>query len=175
MKPRRRLVTSLGAAMVLVLTLAAWVAFAPTQLGGQASYVIVSGDSMEPGFHTGDFAIVRRASSYEVGDVVTYRHPDIGPVIHRIIGRDGQRYVFRGDHNAFVDGYQPADSELVGKLWIRVPGMGRWLELLKTPLSLALLTALALVGLAAPSGDDRAPFRRRHGRRGRPGFVGGRL
>jgi len=173
MKPRRRLVASLGAAMSLVLALAGWVAFAPTQLGGQASYVIVSGNSMEPGFQSGDLAIVRGASSYETGDIVTYRHPDLGPVIHRIIGRGGERYVVKGDHNAFVDGYQPAESELVGKLWFNVPGMGRWIEPLKTPLNLALLMAAAVVGLAASSGDDRAPHRRRHGRRGRPGVVGG--
>jgi signal peptidase len=175
MKTRRRLVTSLGSAAILMLTLVAWVAFAPTQLGGQASYVIVNGNSMEPGFHRGDLAIVRRASSYQVGDIVTYRHPDIGPVVHRIIGRDGQKYVFKGDHNSFIDGYEPSESELIGKLWIHIPGLGSWLAPLKTPFSLSLLSAVAFIGLGGAAGSKGEPRIRRHGRRRRPGPGGGRL
>jgi len=41
-----------------------------TRVKGQAAYVIVTGNSMEPGFHLGDLAIVRRASIYQIGGIL---------------------------------------------------------------------------------------------------------
>src|SRR5205823_7409638 len=65
---------------LLALAAAAWAIAAPAQLGGQVSYVTVTGNSMEPGITSSDLAIVRAADHYQVGDVVLYRHPDLGPV-----------------------------------------------------------------------------------------------
>ena len=61
---------------VINLTLAAvlaaiWIAFAPAQLGGQVSYVLVNGTSMEPGFHTGDLVLVRQ--TLEISLLTTMR------------------------------------------------------------------------------------------------------
>ena len=47
-------------------------------------------------------------------------------MLHRIIAKDGGRYLFRGDKNDFVDPERPEQSQLVGKLWIHVPGGGRY-------------------------------------------------
>ncbi|MEO8541773.1 MAG: signal peptidase I [bacterium] len=151
MKPRRRLVASLSSAITVVLVAIAWVLFAPPQLGGQTSYVIVNGNSMEPGMHRGDLAIVRETNSYGVGDVVTYRHPQIGPVIHRVIGRDGARYVFQGDHNDFVDSYHPTQEQLIGKLWIQIPGVGSWLTRFHSPVYIVGLLCLAFMGFGGAS------------------------
>lgn len=167
MKPRRRLVVSFSSAITVVLVAAAWVVFAPPQLGGQTSYVIVNGNSMEPGMHRGDLAIVREANSYEIGDVVTYRHPEIGPVIHRIIDRDGANYVFQGDHNDFIDSYHPADSELVGKLWIHVPRVGAWLARFRSPVYMAGLLFVAFIGLGGASAIKGSQTSK-PGRAGRP-------
>jgi signal peptidase len=140
--------TLLPAVLVVVL-LASWIALAPTRLAGQVSYVIVVGNSMEPRLHRGDLAIVRAAQSYETGDVVTYLHPEIGPVIHRIVGRDGDRFVFKGDNNSWLDPYQPTQSELLGTLWFDVPSAGGLMALLRAPWMLALLAgALAAMAIA---------------------------
>ncbi len=64
---------------------AVWVLFAPAQIGGRASYVIVNGNSMEPVYHRGDLVVVSTAQRYGIGDIITYRHPDIGQIIHRIV------------------------------------------------------------------------------------------
>lgn len=165
MQPRRRLVTSLGSALTFLLVLVAWVVFAPPQLGGQTSYVIVNGNSMEPGMHRGDLAVVRKADSYEVGDVVTYRHPEIGPVIHRIINREGARFVFQGDNNDFIDSYHPAQHELVGKLWFEVPGFGTWLARFHSPVYMFGLLVVAFAGIgggAAIKHSSEAAARRNH-------------
>ena len=168
MKPRRRLVASLLTALVLVLIAVAWVAFAPTRLGGQVSYVIVNGNSMEPGMHRGDLAIVRESHAYAEGDVVTYRHPQIGPVIHRIVARDGEKYVFKGDHNSVIDGFEPAEADLIGKLWFHVPSAGRAMEPFQDRRLAALLIILALAGLGGGAGAAA----RKRGKGARPAPLG---
>lgn len=165
MKSRRGIVASLSSAFTVVVVLTAWVLFAPPQLGGQTSYVIVNGNSMEPAMQRGDLAIVRKADRYEIGDVVTYRHPQIGPVIHRVIGRDGARYVFQGDHNSFIDGYHPTQEELIGKLWIHVPSVGSWLTRFQSPVYMFGLLFVAFIGLGGATAKAQAG---KTGRAGRP-------
>jgi signal peptidase I len=61
------------AAFLLVFVFSAWIIVAPLQLGGQSAYVIVTGNSMEPGFFLGDLVIVHPVLDYQVGDIVVYR------------------------------------------------------------------------------------------------------
>ena len=80
---------------------AIWLAFAPLKLGGRVSYVMVNGISMEPGFHTGDPAIMRQAANYQVGDIVAYADAQMhANVIHRIIGVEEDQFVLKGDNNS---------------------------------------------------------------------------
>ena len=119
--PRAGAVTAL---LVLLLAVA-WIVAGPERLGGSTTYVTTHGTSMEPRFHTGDLALVRAAARYDVGDIVAYRSATLHRVVlHRVIGRRGDRYVFKGDHNDFVDPERPARGQLVGRLWVRVPHGG---------------------------------------------------
>jgi signal peptidase I len=128
----------------LVVSLAAvWIVFAPAQIGGQAAYVMVNGISMEPGIHKGDLVIVRTAPAYNVGEIITYRDSRMGAyVIHRIIGMEQDRYVLQGDNNSWIDAYHPAQDEIIGKLWIHLPELGKTMEWLRLPINMALTTAL---------------------------------
>lgn len=48
---------------------AVWYAvLGPSTLGGPTTLVQVTGESMEPGMHTGDLAVVRTADNYGDGD-----------------------------------------------------------------------------------------------------------
>lgn len=128
----------------------AWILLIPSQIGGQTSYVIVNGDSMEPLFHKGDLVLLRQQPEYEVGDIVTYQHPNIGPVIHRIIDRDLDRYVLQGDNNSWLDPYQPVRSDLTGKYWLLLPGAGKILLLVRKPWILALVAGAStfMIGMS---------------------------
>ena len=120
-----------------------WIAFAPTKLGGRASYVMVNGISMEPNYHTGDLVIVHKAPTYQVGDVVTYRDAILGEyIIHRIITIEQDKYVFKGDNNSWIDVYRPTQEEIVGKQWIYIPKFGNIFEWMREPLHLALIIVL---------------------------------
>lgn len=120
-----------------------WIAFAPLKIGGQASYVIVHGNSMEPGFHGNDLAIVKADSNYNVGEVVTYFEPASGEkIIHRIVGIKGNRYIFKGDNNSWIDPYRPTKDEILGKLWIHIPKLGRTILWLRLPINMALIVGI---------------------------------
>ena len=76
-------------ATIVALAVAAWLVLAPTQIGGETSYVTTSGISMAPRFHSGDLAVVRPTEHYKVGQIVAYRSTLLQTVVlHRIIGRD---------------------------------------------------------------------------------------
>jgi signal peptidase I len=157
----RRALQTLISALLLTLIGAAWMAFAPSQFGGQAAYVIVNGISMEPGFHRGDLAILQQTPEYQIGDVVTYRHPQIGPIIHRIIALDGDRYILKGDNNAWIDAYHPTKAECIGKLWLHIPAAGGFIEQLRIPRNMAILAAVlgCMVMTTITSGAERRQLR----------------
>ncbi|MCQ3936492.1 MAG: signal peptidase I [Chloroflexi bacterium] len=139
-KSSSRLFFSLSA---LALVLVFWLTLAPVQLGGWVTYVIVDGSSMEPGFTFGDLVLVRSASAYGVGDAVVYRDANMDSfVFHRIVGTELDRFVLQGDNNDWLDSYRPTRDEIIGKLWLSIPRLGRAFEWLRTPLNLSLTVGL---------------------------------
>ncbi|MBM2842375.1 MAG: Signal peptidase [Anaerolineales bacterium] len=142
MPTTRRWTSTLTRAALYVAVAAAWVMLAPRSFGGQMSYVIVAGASMEPTLHQGDLVLARRATSYEVDQIVTYHHPQVGPVIHRIIDRQGTHYTLQGDNNSWIDSYTPTGDEIVGQSWLVVRRAGTLLMTLRTPSGLAVLSLL---------------------------------
>lgn len=116
---------------------------APTQLGGAVTYVIVDGNSMEPGFHLGDLVLVRTEPSYQVGDAVTYQNKEMGKfVFHRIIETELDRFILKGDNNPWLDSYHPNQDEIVGKLWVHIPKLGKAIEWMRLPINLAITMSL---------------------------------
>lgn len=129
----------ISGAFLIVLLALAWMALAPVQVGGRASYVIVNGNSMEPVYSKGDLVVTHEKDEYRKGDIAAYLHPDIGPVIHRVVGTEGERFVFRGDNNTWLDSHQPAESEFIGKAWVHIPYVGKLLGWLRGPMVMAVL------------------------------------
>ena len=131
----------LSSASLLVATITMWILFAPLQFGGSAAYVILSGNSMSPEFELGDLVVTFSKNNYRQGDVVTYQHPEIGYVFHRIIDikADG-KFILKGDNNSWTDSYHPSKDEVIGKLWLHIPSLGKTLETLRSPLAFAILS-----------------------------------
>jgi signal peptidase I len=169
MKTFPRWLSTVSAAVLLAGMATAWIIFAPQQFGGQVAYVIVTGNSMEPLYQRGDLVIVHRATEYQIGDIVTYRHPYIGPVIHRIIGQQGDRFVLKGDHNTWTDSYLPAQADIIGKAWLYLAGVGQIIGFLRNPWILSILVACAgavLLFTFIPSPNGTRPRRSRSARKG---------
>ncbi|MGD0167488.1 MAG: S24 family peptidase [Gaiellaceae bacterium] len=153
---------------ILALAVAAvgWIFFAPTQLGGSTSYMIIRGVSMHPTIHAGDLVIVRKQSSYPVGAVVAYRDTlSKQTILHRIVARSGDKYVFQGDNrktNPHPDAFRPTKAQLMGTKWILIPYAGRALAWIQVPTNAALF-AIGAVILAAGGGASTKRKRRPKG------------
>ena len=152
----------IGLLTVCAVTAAACAVLAPARLGGSLVYVVVDGSSMQPQLHKGDLVLVDTAAGgdYRVGEVVAYRNPQLGRIVlHRIVAESGARYLFKGDHNDFVDFYHPSRSDLIGRLWLRVPAAGSVLLWLRKPLHVGMVGLL--LGLLLVSGSSKRRGRRR--------------
>jgi len=137
----------------------AWVVLLrPTVLGGSATYVIVSGDSMLPTYRSGDLIVALPAADYGVGSVVVYRIPADEPgagrlVIHRILADDSATgFTTKGDHNAYIDPWHPTRADVVGTPAHVLPGVGLAIGFLRAPIvaaSIASVIAMAWLVSAA--------------------------
>lgn len=72
-------------------------------VGGYRVFHIASA-SMEPVIMTGDFVLTKivRAEDVRTGDIVVYNLDGIH-VIHRIVERTEEGFIFKGDNNAVID------------------------------------------------------------------------
>jgi signal peptidase I len=159
--------SGLWTAMLVVLMGGVWLTFAPIVAGGRSAYVIVAGASMEPTLRRGDLVIARQSESYHVGDIVTYRHPTVGPVIHRVIAVDDGKYTLQGDANTWTDSYHPANDEVLGKAWVHLPRVGSlltWLRLPPVMGLMALVISVLVVSMVWPRRDDVQPGPEKAGR-----------
>ena len=145
--PRARRLRSLvtGTALAAIVAAVAYL-FWPSSLGGCSTMTIVSGNSMEPTYSTGDL-VWSRCGEPAVGDVVVYSPPDTdgARVIHRIVGGDGaEGWVLQGDNNDFLDPWNPDDTDVVGIAAVHIPRLGSIVYSLGNPFiwgSLLLLAA----------------------------------
>jgi signal peptidase len=134
----------------------------PQAFGGRAGYVLVSGKSMLPRYHTGDLVLVEQQSSYHVGQVVAYRVPKGdamagAQVIHRIIGGNAQKgFVVQGDNRTAPDVWRPKPRDIVGAKTLRIPNAVLILQFLRSPLFLGLLAACFVFVQVLLRNDDEA-------------------
>ncbi|MDX6400996.1 MAG: signal peptidase [Gaiellaceae bacterium] len=133
----------------------------PQAFGGSAAYVLVSGKSMLPRYHTGDLVLVEKQSSYHVGELIAYRVPKGDPmagaqVIHRIIGGNAQKgFIVQGDNRTAPDVWRPKPADIVGAKALRIPNAVLILQFLRSPIFLGLLAAcFVFVRVLTPGGDD---------------------
>ena len=145
---------------VVAIIVATWIVLLrPEMLGGPATYLIVSGKSMEPTLHAGELVAARRQDTYRRGDVIAYRimknHAGAGAlVIHRIVGGSSRNgYITRGDNRAYRDPWRPKPADIAGKMKLRVPHLGMLAVFSHTPFGMALIAGLA--GLLVFRGGSR--------------------
>ena len=149
-----------GAALVVLVCLF-WAQYLrPQSLGGHAGYVLVSGQSMEPRYHTGDLVLVEKHADYHPGEVIAYRVPKGdamagAQVIHRIVGGDAEHgFVVRGDNRTAPDVWRPRDADIVGAKTLRLPGAIVVLQYLRSPVFLGILAAaFVFVNVLSGGGD----------------------
>lgn len=159
--PRLLLPLAKLAALACLVVAGLWFGL-PQSLGGRADWVMVSGTSMLPRFHTGDLVLVEHQSSYRVGEVVAYRVPNgqIGAghvVIHRIIRGNGRTgWTLQGDNRTAPDLWHPTNRDVLGAKQLRIPDAWFVLRIFHMPVLLGLFAAFGVFFWIVLSGDGVA-------------------
>ena len=79
----------------------------------------VSSNSMIPTFQKGDFIIIKKQTEYDVGDIITYEIVEDKQkyyVTHRIIEKNGNEYITKGDANNREDSKIVDNDSIKGKV-----------------------------------------------------------
>ena len=79
----------------------------------------VSSNSMIPTFQKGDFIIIKKQADYHVGDIITYTITEGNKeyyVTHRIIEKNGNEYITKGDANNREDSQVVNNNTIKGKV-----------------------------------------------------------
>lgn len=118
-------------------------------------------ESMDPTIPPRTYILVEKATAddVEVGDIIVFRSTD--PRInghfntHRIVEKDGDRIVTKGDHNTADDGPYSAKAEnVVGKYVKSLPVLTFLGRIVMTPLGFTVLLILFLATLALGVAPD---------------------
>lgn len=75
--------------------------------------------SMEPEFPVGSIVMVDPNARPQIGDIFAYENHG-STVIHRIVGVEGGGYIFQGDANPSPDGTMVEESQLIGKVVVKI-------------------------------------------------------
>lgn len=113
-------------------------------LGGVKSFIVLTG-SMSPLIPTGSVVYSHAQSSYGKGDIITFEQNGV-TVTHRIIetlSENGKTvYQTRGDANNISDSEPVPAENIVGKVELFVPEIGKLVMFLKTLPGFAILIIL---------------------------------
>jgi len=84
------------------------------RLFGIAQIYKIETGSMEDNIHAGDYILIYKKKSYKVGEVVTFKKDDYF-VTHRIIKKNGNKIITKGDANNIED-EEISNDVIVGKV-----------------------------------------------------------
>ena len=112
---------------------------------GNIRFMVVQSGSMEPAIKLGSIVIVKPASDYKIGDIVTFGpfSKTKPPTTHRVydikvIG--GQPvYITKGDANNAPDLREIRKSDILGKVLFSVPYLGFAVDFAQKPAGFALI------------------------------------
>lgn len=162
-KKRPIVSTIINIILVLAIILAAictYVSFVSTSGSGVPSILgirpfSIQTDSMYPELEPGDLVIDRAvddASELQVGDVITYWTVINGERVlntHRIVEiYDGGNYLIfatAGDNSDYVDTLTVHESEIVGKYWFKIGGVGKVFDYLQTSTGFLLIVVVPVL------------------------------
>ncbi|MBI4049804.1 MAG: signal peptidase I [Candidatus Doudnabacteria bacterium] len=125
--------------------------FSTFYIPGNIKFYVVQSGSMEPEIKTGSIVLVKPASEYKIGDVITFGPVAKGkvPTTHRIAEVRVQTgepvYVTKGDANEAADTREISKKDIFGKVLFDVPFVGYAVAWAKTPVGFLILVIIPAV------------------------------
>ena len=115
---------------------------------GFTNAIVVSG-SMSPTIQIYDMVMVQRKASYETGDIISYKSGK-NLVTHRIRGTGSEGFITRGDYNNTDDQIQVSQSDVIGKVVLRIPYVGIVKGYIMTPIGAFALILAGTILIGTP-------------------------
>ncbi len=115
---------------------------------GNYEIKVVKSGSMEPAIHVGSIVVIKPASRYAVGDVITFGEDTKTriPTTHRIVKIEGSgeqtTFTTKGDANDTEDQTSTSIAKVKGKMLFTVPYIGYALAFARTKLGFMLLVGI---------------------------------
>jgi len=107
------------------------------KLFGWSNAVVISG-SMSGAIEVNDVVIAHEQKEYQTGDVILFRDESGTTVCHRIIAREAEGFVTKGDANPSPDQRRIPPEDVYGKVVQVIPRIGVIQEMLAKPWVMAL-------------------------------------
>lgn len=136
-KKRLNLLATVIISILLILTLTIIVTTkingGKTTFFGNQLMVVLSG-SMAPTFDTGSVVTIKpvRFENIKKGDIITFTDLEGRTVTHRVLVKQSQRLITKGDANKTPDLNAVAPGQVIGKVNLWVPYIGFFINFLKT-------------------------------------------
>ena len=92
---------------------------------------------MEPAISKNDIIITKKNSTYEINDIITFSK-DKNYITHRIISKNNDTYITKGDANNTADN-SIETSSIIGKVIKVYPNLGIWKEVFTNPKILVII------------------------------------
>jgi len=131
--------------IALIAAIALLLVISILPLTGNFKVLTVLSGSMEPAIHTGSIVMVKPATNYQIGDIITFGK--IGktqtPITHRIndirVQEGKPIYITKGDANNAPDTREVTPAEIHGKVLFSVPFAGYAVDFARKPLGFLLI------------------------------------
>lgn len=84
----------------------------------------VDGCSMNPTLRYGDLLIVTKKKTAALNDLVIFRDPEKGSIVHRVVHHNEGGYQTKGDNNHQPDPDPLIPEKMIGRVVLRIPKLG---------------------------------------------------
>ena len=79
-------------------------------------YLVIKSGSMQPTLNIKDIVLIKKQDSYMVGDIITYKDDNNNLITHRIIEKQGNSFITKGDNNNVEDQKSVSINNVKGKV-----------------------------------------------------------
>lgn len=116
---------------------------------GYKAYIVTT-DSMQPSINAGDIVIVKNGKKDKIrqGDVITFNQND-EVITHRVIKNiteeSNVEYITKGDNNNTEDIFKVKYDDVIGKVIITIPYLGKIISILDNKIIILILLLVILI------------------------------
>lgn len=121
---------------------------------GKYAILVVLTDSMEPTIEGSELILIKEESTYQAGDIVTYRDEDNLLITHRIVEIETDTFVAKGDGNEGTD-EKMALEKIEGKVIFHSKILGMFILYYLKFLIVAYIVFLLIVYLIRNMGKEK--------------------